>query len=183
MRATSLPRSAFVALPLVLALAACNDMAAAPSGPNNANLAIEQQWPALEAGNQVVTDHPCPNIFEPPCKDGTGCTPSHDEILEGNGPLFAHLSWTYDCNPDGYHVGLKYAPGDFIYEGNVSAYDPAIHGPARSWSSDDPLAPATRYQWDVGAYQDGVFSGYDHVATSFFWTGPICTQTQSVMAP
>lgn len=100
-----------------------------------AGLAIEFEA-AAELPYGSTTNHPCPNIFEPPCADGSGCSPNDEAVLlDSSPPLF---TWSYDCHPDGYRYALREAHlehDDVLHAQDLTTYDPSIHGPI---CSDQP---------------------------------------------
>lgn len=100
--------------------------------------------------------------------------PAVDEIVLDYDHLFV---WSYSsCEPDGWQAEVT-TYGGYAY-GTTQIGHPL---PAQtSWVFDDPLEPATQYEWRVAAIDDGVMGPYS--ASTSFWTGPIC-ETEALNAP
>lgn len=92
------------------------------------------------------------------------------------------FDWSYSsCEPEGWRVELvphttetynQYPPADLQFGLPVPAQT--------SWIFDEPLQPATIYEWHVAAFIGGVLGPYSN--TTIFWTGPIC-ETDALTAP
>ncbi len=135
-----------------------------------------------------LTDHPCPNIYKPPCSDGTGCSPADGTIISEGPPFQApEFSWTYDCNPDGYHLTLRCTDPLLcdlpVLSQNLTTYDPTIHGPARSFDPEMTLQPGY-YHWWISAFQSDIFPPSVGTGTSHgFYVGNICEGVEDLVAP
>jgi len=186
MSALAVRRALLVTVPLVLLLAGCRKQAYQPDLPGEIQ-EIEGPGVAVEAYG-TLTDHPCPNIYELPCADGTGCSPADGTIITHGPPYDApEFSWTYGCNPDGYHLTLRCTDPLYcdlpILSRDVTTWDPDLHGPARSYDPDMTLEPGY-YKWWISAFQSDIFpSAVGTGSSRSFWVGEICEDVEDIAAP
>jgi hypothetical protein len=136
----------------------------------------------------VTTENPCPSLYAQPCADGTGCLPANGTVISDGPPFRAPtFSWTYVCNPDGYHFELQCSDparcADPVLSEDLTAYDPSIYGPARSFDPGITLQPGY-YRWWVKAFQSGLFSSPSGSVSSYgFYVGNLCDGVGDLVAP
>lgn len=188
MSTASLHRTVLLTMPLAFVLAACNFQSMAQRGAIEDHPAVEQAGAAAQLPFGSLTDHPCPNIFEPPCADGTGCLPVNGTVISDGPPFQApEFSWTYGCNPDGYHLTLRCTDPLLcdlpVLSQDLTTYDPSIHGPARSFDPGITLQPGY-YHWWISAFQSDIFPSSVGAGTSYsFYVGNICDGVEDLVAP
>ena len=182
----SLRRALLLAVPLVMLLGACKKTIAQADLPSEI-AEIEAPSAAVEVYG-TMTDHPCPNIYEPPCADGTGCSPVDGTVIS-NGPPYAapEFSWTYGCNPDGYQLTLRCTDPLFcdlpVISQNITTWDASLHGPKRSYDPDMTLQPGF-YTWRISAFQSDIFpDNYFYSTSNSFWVGETCTDADDLPTP
>ena len=187
MSALAVRRALLVGMPLVLLLAGCRKQVYQPDLPGEIQ-EIEGPGAAVEAYG-TMTDHPCPNIYELPCADGTGCSPADGTIITHGPPYDApEFSWTYGCNPDGYRLTLRCYSDPLlcdlpILSRDVTTWDHDLHGPARSYDPDMTLEPGY-YKWWISAFQSDIFPNAVGTGSSrSFWVGEICEDAEDIAAP
>ncbi len=186
MSTPSLRRALLLAVPLVLLLVGCRRQIYQPDLPGEV-AEIEVPGAAVEAYG-TMTDHPCPNIYEPPCADGTGCSPADGTVISDGPPYAApEFSWTYGCNPDGYQLTLRCTDPLFcdlpVISRNITNWVSSLHGPARSYDPDMTLEPGF-YTWRISAFQSDLFpDNYYYSTKNSFWVGETCTDADDLPTP
>ncbi len=188
MSISSASRTVLLAMLAALALAACDSL------PVNLPAEFEELPALVQIGATPVvplvdvTDNPCPSLYAQPCADGTECLPARGTVISDGPPFQAPaFSWTYVCNPDGYYLKVQCTdPGlcaEPVISEDLTAYDPSLHGPARSYEPGITLQPGY-YNWWISAFQSSLFSAPSGSVTSFgFYVGNICEGVEDLVPP
>jgi len=172
------PRLAIpIVVPLALILAACGN------GETKAKPTVQPTAVITEC-----TDAQLEEIYLCAGEDaGSVCTPAQGTIVEWAGPSTTppELTWTSPCHPHGYEVVLQTAPASgqgfpsFLASAEITAHDPELGGPERSWSPDAHLPwSGARYRYLLRPMQSGEAENEPHDYSEIvFWTGPLCMGT------
>jgi hypothetical protein len=121
----------------------------------------------------------CAPATPAPCGPGDLVAPDNvdpavDEIVLDYDHIFA---WSYSgCEPDGWQAEVT-TYGGYAF-GTTQIGNPLAA--QTSWVFDDPLQPATQYEWRVAAKSGATLGPYS--TSTSFWTGPIC-KTAALNAP
>ncbi|HET7009751.1 MAG TPA: hypothetical protein VFI11_03160 [Anaerolineales bacterium] len=186
MPSSSVRRFLTLLAPLVLVLAACQGGSEQTLGELPTPVAVSNGCAAADLQVRACSGEDAGAECAILAEVRSGNTP--EEIFFVPWPTFGgqavdapEVTWTYPCNPDGYYLSLMDAPHSeppsYLVPGTaITAYDPDLGGPVRSWMPDVQLTkPANRYVYNIVPFLTGD-TGTSAGGRKEFWTGPLCTE-------